>query len=68
MKIRLKTEITGLRNGVPWPAVGETTELPDNEAAGMCAAGLAEPVAEKAEDKAEKAVPRKKAEIRKSAD
>ena len=66
MKIRLKTEITGLRNGVPWPAVGETMELPDNEAAEMCAAGHGEPVAEKAQDKAEKRPAAKRGETRKA--
>lgn len=66
MKIRLKTVITGLRNGVPWPAVGETTEIPDNEAAEMCGAGLAEPVAVKESDKAEKRPAAKRGETRKA--
>lgn len=26
------TEISGLRNGKPWPAIGETIDLPDDEA------------------------------------
>lgn len=54
MKVRMKAHISGYRNGVRWPEVGEEKTLPDNEAADLCAAGLAEPVAEKA--KAEKAV------------
>ena len=61
MKVRLKVTITGLRNGVPWPPVGETVEVPDNEGADLCAADLAEPVVE---DKAEKRPAAKRAEKR----
>lgn len=56
MKVRLKIDVSGTRNGAPWPARGEIVELPDQEAADMCANGQADPVAEKASDKAEKAV------------
>lgn len=52
MKIRLLEQITGNRDGVRWPAPGATIDLPDNEAAKLCASGRAEPVAEPA--KAEK--------------
>ncbi len=52
MKVRMTANITGCRNGVNWPAPGEEIDLPDNEAAEMCAAKYAEPVAEK--PKAEK--------------
>ena len=65
MKIRMKIQLTGTRDGVRWPKVGEVVDLPDHEAARLCANGRAEPVVE---DKTEKAVPRKKAETRKAAD
>ena len=55
MKIRLKVHLSGTRNGVEWPAYGETVELPDEEAASMVAAGIAEPVSKHRE--AETAVP-----------
>lgn len=54
MKVRIKGDISGSRNGAPWPKRGEDIELPDDEAAQLCASGLAAPV--KAGD-AEKAVP-----------
>lgn len=41
----MKTKIAGSRNGVRWPEAGGVVDLPDGEAADLCAAGLAEPVA-----------------------
>lgn len=55
MKIQMKTKIAGSRNGVRWPVAGSVVDLPDGEAADLCAAGLAEPVA----GEPEKATPRK---------
>lgn len=52
MKIKMKMQLTGTRNGERWPAVGEVKTLPDGEAAELCASGLAEPVAEKRAEKA----------------
>ncbi len=49
MKVRMKTQITGTRNAQRWPAPGGEVTLPDNEGADLCAAGLAEPVAERAQ-------------------
>lgn len=46
MKIRMKVAVSGTRNGVPWPACGEVAEVSDVEGADLCAAGLADPVAE----------------------
>lgn len=46
MKIRMKTHITGTRNGAYWPPAGTEIELPQGEATDLCTAGLAEPVAE----------------------
>lgn len=62
MRVRMKVGVSGTRNGQPWPARGETLDLPDDEGAQMCASGMAEPVAE--HDKAEKAVPAETAEKR----
>lgn len=62
MKVRMKVSITGTRDGVDWPPAGGEVVLPDGEAAEMCAAGLAEPVAEPA--KAEKRPAKKAAEKR----
>lgn len=61
MKVRMKIRIAGSRNGVRWPEAGSIVDLPDGEGADLCAAGLAEPVVE---DRAEKAVPSKRAEKR----
>lgn len=55
MKVRIQGDISGSRDGVPWPKRGETMELPDDEGASLCASGLAAPVAES--DDVEKAVP-----------
>jgi hypothetical protein len=50
MKIKMKVQMSGTRNGAEWPDVGETVDLPKEEAAKMCAAGMAIPVASKDED------------------
>lgn len=50
MKIRMKAGISGGRgDGTAWPAPGGILEVDDREGAELCAAGLAEPVAEKEE-------------------
>lgn len=46
MKVRMKEQILGTRDGVRWPAPGGEVNLPDREGAKLCAAGSAEPVAE----------------------
>lgn len=51
MKIRMKTHISGTRNGVRWPEAGAEVTLPDNEAADLCAQGLAEPVRDESAEK-----------------
>lgn len=53
MKIKMREQITGNRNGQYWPAPGQEIDLPEHEAAKLCAAGSAEPVVD---DKPEKAV------------
>lgn len=70
MRVRMRVEVSGTRNGEPWPAKGDIVELPKEEAANLLAIGLAvetddeEPqeVAEEnaaAPDDAETATPRK---------
>ncbi|MFI6560392.1 hypothetical protein [Streptomyces sp. NPDC050534] len=54
MKIRMKADVSGSRDGEPWPPRGGTLVLPDEEGAALCASGIAEPVSD---DKVEKAVP-----------
>ena len=61
MKVKLTVSISGLRDNVPWPALGEVVDLPDDEAAHMCAVGHAEPVVE---DRVEKRPATKRAEKR----
>ncbi len=45
MRVKLKADISGDRDGRPWPARGEEIEVPDEEGASLCANDLAEPVA-----------------------
>lgn len=54
MKIRMKVEVSGTRDGQQWPGRGETLDVDDSEGAQLCAAGLATPVVD---DKVETAVP-----------
>ena len=42
MRITMKAQISGTRNGEEWPAIGEVIDLPAAEATDMVAAGLAE--------------------------
>jgi hypothetical protein len=46
MRIRMRVDISGTRNGVDWPRRGEVVEVDDAEGAHMCANGQAEPVVE----------------------
>lgn len=41
----MRDQISGTRNGEPWPPPGAEIDLPDQEAVKYCANGLAEPVA-----------------------
>jgi hypothetical protein len=54
MRVKMKVQVSGTRDGLPWPDRGETVDLPDEEAAQLCAAGMAETV----KDTTEKAVPK----------
>lgn len=44
MIVRLNGDISGTRDGLPWPPRGSMVELPDDEAAQLCANGMAVPV------------------------
>lgn len=44
MKVKLKVNLSGTRNGAEWPAVGGVVDLPDAEAAQMLASGMASSV------------------------
>lgn len=57
MKVRMKVEVSGHRNGRPWPRRGEVIDLPDEEAAGLCSSGMAEPAGEEGGEDVERAVP-----------
>jgi hypothetical protein len=52
----MKTDVSGSRDGQPWPKRGETMEVSDAEGADLCASGMAEPVGDKDHD-VETAVP-----------
>lgn len=56
MRVRMKIDVSGSRDGQPWPKRGETLDLPDDEGAKLCAAGMAEPVGDVSAD-VEKAIP-----------
>ena len=68
MRVRMKVNLSGTRDGEPWPERGKTVDLPDDEAQHLIRAGIAEehldkdepdaPVEETATvpDEAEKAV------------
>jgi len=68
MKVRMVARITGLRNGVEWPAPGEEMDLPDNEAETMLEVGAVElvKVAKAEKPEPEKRPAARKAETRKS--
>lgn len=43
MKVKLKVQLSGTRDGVSWPAVGSVVEVPDDEARDMITSGVAGP-------------------------
>ena len=59
MKIVLKHQISGMRNGEYWPAPGSTVDLPDDEAVMLLGQGMADPAGEEPVETAE-AGPRRK--------
>lgn len=44
VKVRMRHQMSGTRDGVDWPAPGGEIDLPDAEAAALCAQGMAVPV------------------------
>ena len=56
MRVRMKIDVSGSRDGEAWPRRGQTFDVPDGEGADLCASGMAEPVADGDSD-VEKAVP-----------
>ncbi|MGH3504016.1 MAG: hypothetical protein ACRDQA_24435 [Nocardioidaceae bacterium] len=64
MRVKMKMQMSGSHEGRAWPARGETLTVPDDEGAKLCASGIAEPVAEKGTERAEKAVPSEPSEHR----
>lgn len=49
MKVRMKVDVSGSRNGQPWPARGGVVDVPNDEGVHLCSVGMAEPVAEESE-------------------
>lgn len=47
MRVRMKHQISGTRDGLDWPAPGEEIDLPDDDAAAVLNTGMAEPAGEK---------------------
>jgi len=41
MQVKLLVDISGTRNGEPWPGRGESVDLPEDEARAMIAVGMA---------------------------
>lgn len=50
MRVRMRDQISGTRNGDLWPPPGGEIDLPDNEAVKLCSNGLAAPVVDKDAD------------------
>ena len=43
MKVIMRVNISGTRDGVEWPSIGGTVDLPDAEAVDLLNAGMAAP-------------------------
>ena len=50
MKVRLRVNLTGTRNGEAWPPKGAEMELPEAEAQDMIRGGMAEAITDFHED------------------
>lgn len=55
MRVQMKRQISGTRDGESWPPPGEQIDLPDDEATQLLAADLADP-ADPADGAADKPV------------
>lgn len=60
MKVRMKLQNHTLFNGKPWPAPGETIDLPEGVALKEISQGRAEPVAEPAKKRTADSGPKEK--------
>lgn len=63
MRVEMKTQISGTRNGKDWPAPGGVVDLPEDEAEGLVANGMAVLVEEGKEERA--VLPQDDVEVRK---
>lgn len=63
MKVRIIVPQTGLYNGAPWPAPGETIDLPEHVAEGMIRNGHVENAKGKASDEAREAADKAAADL-----
>lgn len=54
MKVRILGRITGLREGVEWPQVGETLDVPEDEARQLVGMGVVELAADEPAAKQER--------------
>jgi hypothetical protein len=52
MKVKMKVDVTGTRDGTEWPARGEELEVSDEEGRELCASGIADPVKDEKVEKA----------------
>lgn len=53
MRVRMTATISGTRNGRDWPRRGQEIDLPEAEAAALCAQKLATPVARRPAEEVE---------------
>jgi hypothetical protein len=60
----MRVDVSGTRDGQPWPPRGSVIDLPDDEARQYCESGMAEPVAVFGSEAAETATPPKHEERR----
>lgn len=49
VRVRMKHQMSGTRQGVDWPAPGEEIALPEDEAVTLLNSGMAEPVEDRDE-------------------
>jgi hypothetical protein len=54
MRVKLSVQLSGTRDGVPWPPIGSVVDLPDDEARDMLTSGVAKALEDK--DQPESAV------------
>ena len=50
VRVKMRHQMSGTRDGADWPAPGEEIALPAEEAAALCGNGMAEPVDTRDED------------------